>query len=189
VLAIRDFCTASSDCNPADVFGLSNDVLDRLHDLFNFQRLHSFVPTTDAGFDSLADDYLKDSISSGGAVLVSEVIHNMSKIIHANTSVVNHTKYILFAGHDDAILFNIAYLSSINLSGKIILSGNPGYGADLSFRLYKFGHEYNVVVGYRNFYADHDEVIIYKGGFDDFQKTYFNQEQLDRQLVKKCNYL
>jgi hypothetical protein len=108
----------------------------------------------------------------------------MSDIISNKHPKDQYPKFIVYTGHDDSIMYNIGYLTSVNFSGKTILKGNAGYGADLSFRLYKLGDKYNVVVSYRNSYYDKKEVVVYSGSFDEFKKTYFMQNQLDRQKYK-----
>ena len=183
ITTLRSFCSVSKACDVSKIIGLPNNQLNSLVKVFNFQRLHKAVPTNDVGFIGYVEDYRKDSISSGGAVLVSQVIHNMSDIINKNSKT-QYPKFIVYAGHDDSIMYNIGYLTSVKFSGKTILKGNAGYGADLSFRLYKLGDKYNVVVSYRNSYYDKKEVEIYAGSFNKFKKNYFIKNQLDRQKHK-----
>jgi hypothetical protein len=184
ITTLRSFCSVSKACDVSKIIGLPNNQLSSLVKVFNFQRLHKAVPTTDVGFIKYVEDYRKDSISSGGAVLVSQVIHNMSDIINYKNSKAQYPKFIVYAGHDDSIMYNIGYLTSVKFSGKTILKGNAGYGADLSFRLYKLGDKYNIVVSYRNSYHDKKEVEICAGSFNKFKRDYFIKNQLDRQKHK-----
>ena len=110
----------------------------------------------------------------------------MQQIINSGVNNNDHPKFILYAGHDTGIKYNIGYLLSKVNSTQNILTNNPKYGAALSFKLYKDNSKYYISVTFRQSHDSTNEKTIYSGTFSNFKNIYFDQEQLNKQQYKNC---
>lgn len=185
MIALKDYCDQAG-CSAYDTFtGINDSDYASLVELFNYNSYHSAVPSKGHGFSKLTKQYLTNTINTNGAVVVSQIIYNMNTIINSSPSQ-DHPKFILYTGHDTGVRFNIAYLLSKAGETKKVITKNPGYGADLSFKLYKSNDKYNVLVSYRQSYVTKDPVTIYQGSFKEFKKIYFNENELAKQQYPNC---
>ncbi|KEI35617.1 hypothetical protein FRA_31c04330 [Francisella sp. W12-1067] len=186
LIPLKDYCSKSG-CSIFKTYkALTNSDIDTLVDIFNFNSYHSAIPSQSDGFAGFTEDYLQNSINSNGAVVISQIIFDIKQII-SNPNNKKYPKYILFVGHDTGIKFNIAYLLSKADKIKTILTTNPGYGADLSFRVYRTNNQYYIRVSYINSYNSGNNVIIFEDLFSKFEKIYFDNSQLLKQQYKNCS--
>lgn len=130
-------------------------------DIFNFNSYHSAIPAQSDGFAGFIKDYLQNSINSNGAVVISQIIFDIKRIIlNPNDKNILNIFYLL-----DTILvlglILLTYLAKL-IQQKKILTTNPGYGADLSFKVYKTDNDYYIRVSYRNSYNSDNNIIILK---------------------------
>lgn len=186
LIPLKDYCLKSG-CSVLKTYkALTSSDIDVLIDIFNFNSYHSAIPAQSDGFAGFTKDYLQNSINSNGAVVISQIIFDIKQII-LNPNDKKYPKYILFVGHDTGIRFNIAYLLSKADTTKKILTTNPGYGADLSFKVYKTDNDYYIRVSYRNSYNSDNNIIIFEDSFSKFEKIYFDNSQLLKQEYKNCS--